>query len=54
MTAAVARSAQPAEESTVTAQCRGCTESSVVRDYTASSTRTKTITETNMAFVKVG
>lgn len=53
MTAAVARSVQPAEGSTATAQCRGCTEWSADRDYSASFTRMKTTMETNMEFAKV-
>lgn len=53
MTAAVARSVRPAEGSTATARCPACTGWSAGRDYSASSTRMRTTTETNMASAKV-
>lgn len=53
MTAAVARSVRPAEGSTATARCPGCTGWSADRDYSVSSTRMRTTMETNMASAKV-
>lgn len=53
MTAAVARSVQPGEGSTATAQCPACTGWSADRDYFVSSIRMRTIMETNMGSAKV-
>lgn len=53
MTAAVARSAPPAEGSTATARCPACTESSADPGYSASSTRMRTITGTSTASAEV-
>lgn len=52
MTAAVARSAPPAEGSTATARCPACTGWSADRGYSASSTRMRTITGTSTASAK--
>lgn len=52
-TAAVVRSVRRAEGSTATAPCRGCTGWSADRVYSASSTRTRTITGTNTGSAKV-
>ena len=52
-TAAVVRSVRRAEGSTATAPCRGCTGWSADRAYSASSTRTRTITGTNTGSAKV-